>query len=72
MSSVNKKERRVEIRESFFDWICGAAPHPDTGLWFERPPDALGAFWWRSSLSDEIVLCKQKPLSRSKKRKAYR
>lgn len=42
------------VRADVLEWLNGAAPHPDTGEWFERPEGA-GAFWWRSKLRAATV-----------------
>ncbi len=47
-------EEVVRVPASTIEWLAGAAPHPVSGLWFERPAGA-GAYWWRSVLREDIA-----------------
>jgi len=55
-------EGYTPVRTAILEWLDGAAPHPDTGQWFERPENERGAFWWRKHLTKAMLAAaKEKP-----------
>lgn len=48
----------VMVPRAMLEWLNGSAPHPTTGMWFERP-DGAGPYWWRSEIRAMLAAAKE-------------